>query len=111
MTERRKLELQLNQPTEIELLYDEPVYLFLGKGLLRALLAYIDGLDPGSCVLEEAGVGQEVVDYAVGFFYRFKALEGEEPRVSGASAHEIYFSCHKMKCPYTALIFIISPQD
>jgi hypothetical protein len=25
MTERRKLELQLNQPTEIELLYDEPV--------------------------------------------------------------------------------------
>lgn len=25
MTERRKLELQLNKPTEIELLYDEPV--------------------------------------------------------------------------------------
>jgi hypothetical protein len=25
MTERRKLELQLNQPTEIELLYDDPV--------------------------------------------------------------------------------------
>lgn len=25
VTERRKLELQLNQPTEIELLYDEPV--------------------------------------------------------------------------------------
>lgn len=30
MTERRKLELQLNVPTEIELLYDEPV---VGKSL------------------------------------------------------------------------------
>ena len=34
MTERRKLELQLNSPTEIELLFEEPI---LGKS------QYIDG--------------------------------------------------------------------
>ena len=71
---------------------DEGVDVLLRKGVSAPLLAHVDKLGIGPAVVEDPFVGEVVVDDDVGLLHPLQALDGDQPRITGPRADQVYFS-------------------